>query len=162
MFFLQGHKIFRYPLTLPYHFLYPALFDDSPYSISITPDQQSFVALPEDSMLSLSEALGQDSFRVTVTVRNNGPSSSHFAMLTIYWPFMDPDETDQFFLYTTGITTVSCEVMYVWMHAYCHTVYIFVQGAPVTCGMEYINPRNLAARRKRQSEAVEVPTEVIT
>lgn len=84
-------------------------------SISIIPDQQSFIAIPDDSTVDISDALGSDTFRVMIDVVNTGPSNSRFATLTIYWPFMDPDETNQFFLYPTRIGHVSYKVIDMYM-----------------------------------------------
>ena len=62
-------------------------------------------------MVDISDALGSNTFSVTVNVENVGPSSSRFATLMIHWPLMDPDESNQFFLYPTRIETVSYEVI---------------------------------------------------
>ena len=99
----------------------------SSFSIMVSPDQQSFLPISDesDSMVDLSDALGSEPFRVTVNVRNTGPSNSRFATLMIYWPFMDPDETDQFFLYPTRITTVSYEVIYGYMYVIFVCIYTY-------------------------------------
>ena len=88
-------------------------------SISVSPDQQSFLSIPDTSMVDLSNGLGSEPFRVMIDVRNTGPSNSRFATLMIYWPLMDPDEPNQFFLYPTRITSVSYEMIDVCYHSVC-------------------------------------------
>jgi len=80
------------------------------YRIEVNPVNGVFEAISED-LVDISDAFNLDRIDVTFTVGNDGPSSSPYAKLVIYWPLMDPEgPAGQFFLYPTRID-VSYEAM---------------------------------------------------
>ena len=94
-------------------------------SIIIQPDQISFVPIDEETDLDLSSVLeSAQQFRLTINVLNNGPSRSPFSMLTIFWPLVDPLQTNKYFLYPLTIDSVSmCIDTYILMQCvYLHRI----------------------------------------
>ena len=93
------------------------------YRIRATPASLLIASIPRD-LVDISDAFEVDTINVRFDVFNDGPSSSRYAKLVIYWPLMDPTEPGQFFLYPTRITTT---VSYKAMDASLLCVYFYVE-----------------------------------